>query len=30
MVKYLIKAGVNLLEQRDDEPPFLFQLFEKN
>lgn len=30
MVKYLIKAGVNLLEQRGEEPPFLLQLFEKN
>lgn len=30
MVKYLIKAGANLLEQRNDEPPFLLQLFEKN
>lgn len=30
MVKYLIKAGANLLEQCNDEPPFLLQLFEKN
>lgn len=26
MVKYLIKAGADLLEQRDDETPFLFKL----
>lgn len=30
MVKYLIKAGANLLEQHNEEPPFLLQIFEKN
>jgi hypothetical protein len=30
MVKCLIKAGANLLEQQGDEKPFLLQVFEKN
>lgn len=30
VVERLVKAGADLLEQPDDEPPFLLQIFEKN